>query len=185
MKREEFWKEVNEARKSGQSKYWSNIFPEAEIIDFNLLADLNQYLFETRQYPDYQNFLRDGGAVMSPAHADERIKPFLAEFVDNYNRVDTETDWNSCLFFSLSDNHHSVDLHKDQETVFLIQGRGEVAYVTVSDDQPPKKDIRRMNPGDVLLLPPHYAHKSIPMGPRVTLSLAGTRSQRFVAARTD
>jgi len=180
-KREEFWKELNETRSKGLSRYWPGIFPEASILDFNLLVEVNQYLFETRQYPDVQNFIRDGSAVLGPAHTDSRVKTFLIEFIENYNRIDTETEWNSHLFFSLSDNHHSVDLHKDAETVFLIQGYGECAYITNKDSEggSSKKDIHRMNTGDVLLLPPYYAHKPIPLGPRITLSINGVRGERF------
>ena len=170
--REKFWNELNESRDIGRAKHWNNIFPEASIIDFNLLTELNQYLVSTNGrncfFPEGQSPLTN----ISPAHCDARIKPFFSEFIQNYKRIDTEIDWNSLLFFSLSDGHHGVNLHRDVESVILIQGYGKVAYVSVNDDGT-KKDIWEMETGDVLLFPPMYAHKSIPLGPRVTLSLGG------------
>ena len=110
------------------------------------------------------------------AHADARIKPFFTEFINNYKRIDTEIDFNSLLFFSFSDSHHSVNLHRDTETVFLIQGYGECVFVAVNDDGS-QKDLYRMKTGDAIILPPMYSHKSVPLGPRVTLSLGGLPKQ--------
>ena len=168
-KREGFWKELNEARGAGISMYWPGVFPAASIIDFNLLVEVNQYLSESTG----QNFLLpEPSTVLSPAHTDDRIRPFFTEFIENYKRVDTEIDWNSLLFFSIYDGHHSVHLHKDVESVFLIQGNVEVGFLAGNDDRS-KKDFYHMKTGDVLLYPPMYAHKSVPFGPRVTLSLGG------------
>jgi|TARA_B100001741_G_scaffold284434_1_gene259989 hypothetical protein len=170
--RQEFWKELNEARHQGVCKYWENVFPEANVIDFNLLVELNQYIVSVTG----QNVLQNNSASISGAHADARIKPFFTEFINNYKRIDTEIDFNSLLFFSFSDGHHSVNLHRDTETVFLIQGYGECVFVAVNDDGS-QKDLYRMKTGDAIILPPMYSHKSVPLGPRVTLSLGGLPKQ--------
>jgi ribosomal protein L16 Arg81 hydroxylase len=34
-----------------------------------------------------------------------------------------------------------------------------------------------MKTGDAIILPPMYSHKSVPLGPRVTLSLGGLPKQ--------
>ena len=165
--REDFWKEVNEARKLGQSRFWKGAFPEASVLDMNCLMDVNQYISTTTG----NNAFKNNAPMVTPAHGDERVKPFYTEFISNLDRIDTEIDWNSLFFFSLSDTHNSFPLHGDTETVFLIQGHGEVAMVTSSFDNPMESKIHHMKTGDVLLLPPLNNHKPIPLGPRVTLSL--------------
>ena len=42
--REDFWKELNEARATNERRYWQNIFPEAANLDMNCLSENNQYL---------------------------------------------------------------------------------------------------------------------------------------------
>ena len=165
--REDFWKEVNDARKLGESRFWKGAFPEASVLDMNCLMDVNQYLATTTG----NNAFKNNAPLVTPVHGDHRVKPFYTEFISNLNRIDTEIDWNSLFFFSLSDIHAAFPLHGDTETVFLIQGYGEVAMVTSSFDNPMKSKIHHMKTGDALLLPPLNNHKPIPLGPRVTLSL--------------
>ena len=38
--REQFWKELNEARKNNQVKHWPGMFPEASIINFETMLML-------------------------------------------------------------------------------------------------------------------------------------------------
>jgi len=164
--REQFWKEVNEARELNQSRLWKGVFPEASVLDINCLCEINQYLISVSG----KNAFADGGPMVTPVHGDPRVKPFYTEFINNLKRVGTEIDWNSLFFFSLTDTHNSFPMHGDTETVFLIQGFGDVGMITVNDDGS-KKVIHHMQTGDVLLIPPLYNHKPIPLGPRVTLSL--------------
>lgn len=164
--REQFWKEVNETRELNQSRLWKGVFPEASVLDLNCLCEVNQYLASTTG----KNAFEGGGPMVTPAHGDVRVKPFYTEFINNLKRVGTEIDWNSLFFFSLCDTHNSFPLHGDTETVFLIQGYGDVGMITSNDDGS-KKVIHHMETGDVLLIPPLYNHKPIPLGPRVTLSL--------------
>ena len=166
MNRENFWKEVNEARARNESRLWKGVFPEASVLDMNVLCDINQYLTSTCG----TNAFESSGPMVSPVHGDPRVKPFYTEFINNLTRVGTEINWNSLFFFSLCDTHNSFPLHGDTETVFLIQGHGDVGMITVNEDGSDKQ-LHHMQTGDVLLLPPLYWHKPIPMGPRVTLSL--------------
>ena len=55
MKREEFWKEVNEARKLGESRFWKGAFPEASVLDMNCLMDVNQYISTTTGNNAFKN----------------------------------------------------------------------------------------------------------------------------------
>lgn len=167
MREEWFWEEVNEARATGESRLWKNAFPEANVLDMNCLVEVNQYLATVSGANPlaYQH-----QTMMSPVHWDERVKPFYSEFLSNFERQGTETDWNSFFFFSTSDEHQSLNLHGDTESVLLIQGYGDVGMVTYHQDKP-GKIIHHMETGDALLLPPLYIHKPVPIGPRVTLSL--------------
>tara|TARA_B110000483_G_scaffold142860_1_gene170723 strand:- start:74 stop:637 length:564 start_codon:yes stop_codon:yes gene_type:complete len=168
--REDFWKEVNEARSEGQFRLWENAFPEAEILDMNVLCDVNQYLSITSG----ANALGFGHqTMMGPAHASPRVKPFYTEFIANLNRTGTEINWNSFLFYSLSDHSNGgFNMHGDTESVFLIQGHGDVGMVVENMNKPQDgKKIYHLKTGDALLLPPLTVHKPIPIGPRVTLSL--------------
>ena len=60
--REEFWKEVNEARELNQSKLWKGVFPEASVLDMNCLCDINQYLVSVNG----QNVFDGGGPMINP-----------------------------------------------------------------------------------------------------------------------
>lgn len=164
--RENFWKELNEAREANECRYWQGVFPEASVLDMNCLVEVNQYLVTSTG----QNALSGGGPVITPAHGDHRVKPFYTEFISNYKRIGTEIDYNSLFFFSLSDSHNSFSLHGDTETVFLIQGYGEVGMISSNDDGS-NRQIHHLKTGDAIVFPPLYAHKPMPMGPRVTLSL--------------
>ena len=42
--REEFWKELNEARSKGTWQLWKNAFPEASALDMTCLVEINQYI---------------------------------------------------------------------------------------------------------------------------------------------
>ena len=63
----------------------------------------------------------------------------------------SETIINCSLFWSLSDKHHSIYMHRDEETVLLIQGVGEVAYA-LSNEEASKNSLIQMKTGDALLL---------------------------------
>ena len=80
--REEFWKEVNEARAAGESCLWKNAFPEANTLDMNCLVEVNQYLATVSGANPlaYQH-----QTMMSPVHWDSRVKPIFAEFISNFN----------------------------------------------------------------------------------------------------
>lgn len=164
--REQFWTELNAARSANECRLWKGVFPEAAVLDINCVCEINQYLTTHTG----ANAFGDGGPMLTPVHGDPRVRPFYTEFINNIQVVGTEINWNSLFFFSLVDTHSSFSLHSDVETVFLIQGYGEVAMI-VADEHQQNKQILHLQTGDALLLPPLYNHKPIPMGPRVTLSL--------------
>ena len=83
---------------------------------------------------------------------------------------------NCSLFWSLSDKHNSLFMHRDAESVLLIQGYGEIAYV-LSNEEANENRVIHVKTGDVLLLPRLLPHKSIPLEPRVTLSIGATPSK--------
>ena len=175
--REDFWNELNESRELLVPKMWKGVFPEADNINFHTLVEINQYKASVSN----NDQLLKGTAHIPGVEFDERIKPFYLEFVEKYKKVDTETIWNASLFFSLSDAHHSVHIHRDYETVLLIQGYGECGYLTVNEDAT-KKELFHLKTGDAILFPRLYGHKSIPMGPRVTLSLGSNPSKAMTTA---
>ena len=84
--------------------------------------------------------------------------------------------FNASFFFSLSDGHHSVHIHRDYESVLLIQGYGDVTFITANEDNS-KKEVFTLSTGDAIFIPRLYGHKSVPMGPRVTLSLGANPSK--------
>jgi len=165
--REKFWNELNETRASNDWRLWENVFPEAAILDMNCLIETNQYL----SISGGKNAFQNGQPMVGPVHHDIRAKPFYTEFLDNYKRVSGEVVFSSLFFFSLSDQHNSFDMHSDVETVFLIQGYGEVGMVVKHPNKPGEHSMHHLKTGDALLLPPGTIHKPIPLGPRVTLSL--------------
>lgn len=164
--REQFWKELNAARALNKSQLWKGVFPEAAVLDINCVCEVNQYIASTTG----MNTFGDGGPMVNGVQGDRRVRPFYTEFINNYDMIGSEITWNSLFFFSLVDTHNSFSLHNDVETVFLIQGYGDVAYITV-DETGENKQVHHLTTGDALLLPPLYNHKPIPLGPRVTLSL--------------
>lgn len=164
--RNEFWKELNEARTNGKWRLWNNVFPEASTLDMTCLVEVNQYI----AISGGKNAFANNQSLVGPAHHDTRAKPFYTEFIENYDRIATEINWNSLFFFSLSDQQPAFEMHSDEETVILIQGYGEVGMVT-RHPEAPSHHIHHMKTGDVLLLPPGTIHKPVPLGPRVTLSL--------------
>jgi mannose-6-phosphate isomerase-like protein (cupin superfamily) len=164
--REQFWKEVNDARKLNQCRYWKNIFPEASVMDINCLTEVNQYLSITGA----ENSFIHNKPMVGPVHSDVRVKPFYTEFISNFERQGTETNWNALFFYSLSDISNAFEMHSDTESVFLIQGYGDVGMV-ISDAETSEKTIYHLKTGDAILIPPLTIHKPIPIGPRVTLSI--------------
>jgi mannose-6-phosphate isomerase-like protein (cupin superfamily) len=165
--REDFWRSLNESRLTGNWKFWENVFPEASVMDMTCLIEINQYL----SVNGGKNAFSTHQPLLGPVHHDSRVKPFYKEFIENYDRVSGEVVWNSLLFFSLSDQHASFDMHSDGETVLLIQGYGEVGMVVKHANDPGNHQLLHLKTGDVLLMPPGTIHKPIPLGPRVTLSI--------------
>ena len=67
-------------------------------------------------------------------------------------------------------------MHRDNETVLLIQGYGEVAYA-ISNEEATDNKLLHVKTGDAILLPRLTPHKSIPLEPRVTLSIGAMPSK--------
>ena len=130
------------------------------------MLQANQYLTTVTN----EDRILKGGAHLPGVETDPMIKPYHIEFMENYQRIDTETLFNASLFFSFSDGHHSVHMHRDYESVLLIQGYGDVTFITANEDNS-KKEVFTLSTGDAIFIPRLYGHKSVPMGPRVTLSL--------------
>ena len=171
--REQFWEELNEARTNNQVKLWSGIFPEAKNINFDALLTINQYISRVTNH----DMVMDGYSSNLPSvETHKQIKPFYTEFITNYEPYQTETEYNCSLFWSLSDKHHSIFMHRDAESVILIQGYGEVAYA-LSNEEANENRLIHVKTGDALLLPRLTPHKSIPLEPRVTLSIGATPSK--------
>ena len=164
--REDFWKELNEARATNEHRYWQNIFPEAANLDMNCLTENNQYLAITGS----DNSILNQSSRLGPVQSDTRVKPIYTEWITNFDRHGTETNCNALFFYSLSDRDQSFNMHSDTETVCLIQGYGDVGMV-VGNAETLEKTIYHMKTGDVLLIPPLTIHKPVPIGPRVTLSI--------------
>ena len=164
--RRNFWAELNQTREQGIPKMWKNVFPEASNINFHTLLEANQYNAAISNKDE----IIKGAAHLPGVEMDPIVKPYHLEFQENYQRIDTETIFNASFFFSFSDGHHSVHIHRDYETVLLIQGYGEVVFVTANEDNT-KKEVHHLKTGDAIFIPRLYGHKSVPMGPRVTLSL--------------
>ena len=164
--RRNFWAELNQTRQGRVPKVWKSVFPEATNIDFHTLLQANQYIASVTN----EDKILKGTAHLPAVEMDPVVKPYHIEFMENYQRIDTETLFNASLFFSFSDGHHSVHMHRDYESVLLIQGYGEVTFITANEDNS-KKDVHTLKTGDAIFIPRLYGHKSVPMGPRVTLSL--------------
>ena len=113
---------------------------------------------------------------MSNVQSNPTIRPFYTEFMNNYKVVDTETIYNASFFWSFSDRHHSIFMHRDPESVLLIQGYGEVAYA-ISDELGTENRLFHVKTGDAFFLPRLTPHKSIPLEPRVTLSIGAIPSK--------
>ncbi|MAV94271.1 MAG: hypothetical protein CMA31_01115 [Euryarchaeota archaeon] len=171
--REKFWEELNEARSKNEVKYWQGVFPEADTIDFPTVLAHNQW--EAR-ITNQDTVMTNYSSNMSNVQSNPTLKPFYTEFMNNYKVVDTESIYNANLFWSFSDRHHSIFMHRDPETVFLIQGYGEVAYAISNEDGSGNK-LFHVKTGDALLLPRLTPHKSIPLEPRVTLSIGAIPSK--------
>ncbi len=170
--RRNFWAELNQTRAEGVPKVWTGAFPEATNIDFHTLLQANQYIASVTN----EDKILKGTAHLPQVEMDPVIKPYHIEYMENYDRVDTETIFNASLFFSFSDGHHSVHMHRDYESVLLIQGYGEVTFITANENNT-KKDVHTLKTGDAIFIPRLYGHKSVPMGPRVTLSLGANPSK--------
>ena len=170
--RRNFWAELNQARAGGKPKVWKQVFPEATNINFHTLLEANQYQAAITN----DDKILKGTAHLPGVEMDPRVKPYHIEFMENYERVDTETLFNASFFFSLSDGHHSVHIHRDYESVLLIQGYGDVTFITANEDNS-KKEVFTLSTGDAIFIPRLYGHKSVPMGPRVTLSLGANPSK--------
>jgi mannose-6-phosphate isomerase-like protein (cupin superfamily) len=69
--REDFWKELNEARATNEPRYWQNIFPEAANLDMNCLTENNQYLAITGS----DNSILNQSSRLGPVQSDTRVKP--------------------------------------------------------------------------------------------------------------
>ncbi len=171
--REKFWEELNEARTNNQVKHWPGIFPEAKNINFDTLLTINQYISRVTNH----DMVMDGYSSNLPSvETHKQIKPFYTEFITNYKPFQTETVYNCSLFWSLSDKHHSIFMHRDAESVLLIQGYGEVAYA-LSNEEANENRLIHVKTGDAFLIPRLTPHKSIPLEPRVTLSIGATPSK--------
>tara|TARA_B100001964_G_scaffold117868_1_gene131324 strand:- start:3269 stop:3814 length:546 start_codon:yes stop_codon:yes gene_type:complete len=177
--REQFWKELNEARKNNQVKHWPGMFPEASIINFETMLTINQYV---SRVTNHDTVMDQYSSHLPGIETRKEIKSFYIEFLDNYEPYQTETIINCSLFWSLSDKHHSIYMHRDEETVLLIQGVGEVAYA-LSNEEASKNSLIQIKTGDALLLPRLIPHKSIPLEPRVTLSIGAMSSKPAMATQ--
>ena len=171
--REKFWEELNEARSKNEVKHWNNVFPEADTIDFPTLLAHNQY--ESR-ITNNDTVMTQYASNMSNVQSNPTIRPFYTEFMNNYKVVDTETIYNASFFWSFSDRHHSIFMHRAPESVLLIQGYGEVAYA-ISDELGTENRLFHVKTGDAFFLPRLTPHKSIPLEPRVTLSIGAIPSK--------
>ena len=107
--------------------------------------------------------------MLGPVQSDTRVKPIYTEWITNFDRHGTETNWNALFFYSMSDRDQAFNMHSDTETVCLIQGYGDVGMV-VGNAETLEKTIYHMKTGDAFI-PPQTIHKPVPIGPRVTLSL--------------
>ena len=171
--REKFWEELNEARRKSEVKLWRGIYPEATTINFETLLAHNQWQSRITN----QDIVMDQYSSNMPnVQSNSNVKPFYTEFITNYNIVDTESNINCSFFWSFSDRHHSIFMHRDRETVLLIQGYGQVAYALSNEDGSDNRVVH-VKTGDALLLPKLTPHKSIPMEPRVTLSIGAIPSK--------
>ena len=171
--REKFWEELNEARSKNEVKLWKEIFPEAATINFDTLLAHNQW---QSRITNQDIVMEQYSSNLSNVQSNSNVKPFYTEFVTNYKIIDTESNINCSFFWSFSDRHHSIFMHRDPETVLLIQGCGQVAYVLSTEDGSNNRIIH-VKTGDALLLPKLTPHKSIPMEPRVTLSIGAIPSK--------
>ena len=161
------WEQVNEDRKNLKVAHYENAFPDVlDDINFTTLVEVNQYKSTVSNVDEFTK----GSSHIPDVGSDKRIVKYLLEFQKNYERHETEGHFNASLFYSLSDGHNSLFLHNDYETVLLIQGYGETAYL-VTDADTFSKQIYHCKPGDALLLPRLTNHKPLILGPRVTLSL--------------
>ena len=171
--REKFWEELNEARSKSEVKLWRGIFPEADTINFETLLAHNQW---QSRITNNDIVMEQYSSNLSNVQSNSNVKPFYTEFVTNYKIVDTESNINCSFFWSFSDRHHSIFMHRDPETVLLKQGYGQVAYALSNEDGSNNRVIH-VKTGDALLLPKLTPHKSIPMEPRVTLSIGAIPSK--------
>ena len=161
------WEQINEDRKNVKITHYKNAFPEAiNDINFTTLVEINQYKSAVSKIDEFKN----GGSQIKDVNLDKRLQKYLLDFQKHYERHETETGFTACLFFSLNDGHPGLLLHHDYETVLLIQGYGEIAYL-VTDAEMNNKKIYHCKTGDTLLLPRFTNHKPLIIGPRVTLSL--------------
>lgn len=161
------WNQVNEDRKNLKVAVYRDAFPNAkDDINFETLVEVNQYKATITNVDE----LARGGSHLPDVGSDKRLQKYMLDFQSNYDRHETETHFNASLFYSMSDTHNSLMLHNDYETVLLIQGYGQVAYL-VTDKDTQEKTIYTLNPGDAILLPRLTNHKPMIIGPRVTLSL--------------
>lgn len=161
------WDQINEDRKNLKVAHYKNAFPDAlDDINFTTLVEINQYKSTVSNVDEFVK----GSTHISDVGSDKRIQKYLLEFQKHYERHETEGHFNASLFYSLSDGHNSLFLHNDYETVLLIQGYGETAYL-VTDADTMNKEIYHCRTGDALLLPRLTNHKPLILGPRVTLSL--------------
>lgn len=171
--RETFWQELNEARQTREVKYWPGIFPEATIINFDTLLQQNQYV---SRVSNNDSVMDQYSSHLPNVEQNKHIKPFYTEFITNYTPVETETKINCSFFWSFSDKHHSIYMHRDHESVLLIQGYGEVCMPTSTEEGDEFK-MWHLKTGDALFLPRLTPHKSIPFCPRVTLSIGAIASK--------
>ena len=171
--REKFWKELNEARRYNQVQHRPGVYPEAKIINFETLLTINQYISRVTNIDTVMN---QYSSHLPQVETHKELKPFYTEFITNYKSFQTENLINCSLFWSLSDKHHSIFMHRDNETVLLIQGYGEVAYA-ISNEEATDNKLLHVKTGDAILLPRLTPHKSIPLEPRVTLSIGAMPSK--------
>ena len=171
--REQFSKELNDTRRTREVKYWPGVFPEATIINFETLLQQNQYV---SRVTNNDTVMDQYGSHLASVENNKHIKPFFTEFVTNYTAVETETVINCSFFWSFSDRHHSIYMHRDNESVLLIQGYGEVCKPTSTEEGDQYK-MWHLKTGDALFLPRLTPHKSMPFCPRVTLSIGAVPSK--------
>ena len=170
--REQFWKELNEAGRTREVKYWSGAFPEAAIINFETLLQQNQYVAKNTLV---DTVLDNYETHLPSVESNKHIKPFFTEFITNYEVLEAETKFTCSLFWSFSDRHNSLMFHRDPECILLIQGYGDICMPT-SNEQGDEFKPWHLKTGDALFLPKLTAHKPISLGPRVTLSIGATVS---------